>query len=86
MWIAEGTWANYSEIKNNATVKYQATSTKLSKYFANHDFTYTCLNPGDHTVLVRYSDGSYETFYITLMHINLCNAYAMPAISFTDFK
>lgn len=66
MWIAEGTWSNYSEIKNNATVKYQVTPVKLANYFATHDFTYTCLNPGAHTVLIRYNDGSYDTLYTTL--------------------
>ncbi len=66
MWIAEGTWASYSEIKNNATVKYQAAATKLANYFANHDFTYTTANPGEHTVLIRYNDGTYDVMYINL--------------------
>ncbi len=68
MWIAEGTWNSYSEIKNNVaeTAKYQAAATKLSNYFAFHDFTYTTSNPGAHTVLIRYNDGTQD-----VMHINL---------------
>ncbi len=66
MWIAEGTWSSYSEIKNNATVKYQAAATKLSNYFANHDFTYTTANPGDHTVLIRYNDGTQDVIHTNL--------------------
>ncbi len=68
MWIAEGRWTTYSEIKNNvaAGAKYQATSTKLANYFATNDFTYTTANPGEHTVLIRYNDGTTEVHYITL--------------------
>ncbi len=66
MWIAEGTWNSYSEIKNNATVKYQAAATKLSKCFASHDFTYTTANPGEHTVLIRYNDGTQDVIHTTL--------------------
>ncbi len=67
MWIAEGTWNNYSEIKNNAEWKYQAAAAKLSNYFATHDITVTCPQPGMHTVLIRYTDGSYEVMYIDLV-------------------
>ena len=68
MWIAEGTWTTYSEIKNNVAsgAKYQATATKLANYFATNDFTYTTANPGEHTVLIRYNDGSVEALHITL--------------------
>ncbi len=66
MWIAEGTYTDYSDIKNNATVKYQAAAAKLSNYFANHDFTYTTANPGEHTVLIRYNDGTQDVLYIDL--------------------
>jgi hypothetical protein len=66
MWIAEGTWSSYSEIKNQATVKYQAAAAKLSNYFANHDFTYTTANPGEHTVLIRYNDGTQDVIHTTL--------------------
>ncbi len=68
MWIAQGTWTTYSEIKNQvaAGAKYQATSTKLANYFATNDFTYTCLAPGAHTVLIRYNDGTVEALHIDL--------------------
>ena len=68
MWIAEGTWNSYSEIKNNvaAGAKYQAAATKLSNYFANHDFTYTTADPGAHTVLIRYNDGTQDVMHIDL--------------------
>ena len=66
MWIAEGIWNNYTEIKYNATVKYQAAAAKLSNYFANHDFTYTTANPGVHTVLIRYNDGTQDVLRIDL--------------------
>ncbi len=68
MWIAEGTWKTYSEIKNNvaAGAKYQATSNKLANYFATNDFTYVTANPGAHTVLIRYNDGSVEYHHINL--------------------
>ena len=66
MWIAEGTYNSYSEIKNNATVKYQAAAAKLSNYFADHDFTYTTADPGAHTVLIRYNDGTQDVMHIDL--------------------
>ncbi len=67
MWIAQGTWNNYSEIKNNAEWKYQAAAAKLDNYFATHDFTLTCVAPGAHTVLIRYTDGSYEVHHTELV-------------------
>ena len=66
LWIAEGSFESYAEIKASTAFKYQATSTKLANYFANHDFTYTVTNPGEYTVLIRYTDGSYEVHHITL--------------------
>ena len=66
LWIAQGIFNSYAEIKASTNFKYQATSTKLANYFANHDFTYTLTNPGDYTVLIRYTDGSYEVLHTTL--------------------
>ena len=68
LWIAEGTWGSYAEIKNYvaAGAKYQAAAAKLSNYFADHDFTYTCANPGDYTVLIRYNDGTQDVIHTTL--------------------
>ena len=68
IWFAQGTWTTYAEIKNNVVdgAKYQATATKLANYFATNDFTYTCLAPGEHTVLIRYNDETVEYHHITL--------------------
>ena len=68
IWFAQGTWTTYAEIKNNVAdgAKYQAASAKLANYFATNDFTYTCLVPGEHTVLIRYTDGTVEYHHITL--------------------
>ncbi len=66
MWIAKGSFENYSEIKASGEYKYQASAAKLSNYFATHDFTCTVNEPGDYTVLIRYNDGTYDVIYHTL--------------------
>ena len=60
--FSRGTTKN--QVATNA--KYQATATKLANYFATNDFTYVTPNPGAHTVLIRYNDGSVEALHITL--------------------
>ncbi len=68
LWIAEGTWNTYSEIKNECTgFKYQASSNKLDLYAkTTHDFSYTLYTPGDYTVLIRYNDGTTDVIHTTL--------------------
>ena len=66
LWIAEGTFNSYAEIKASTAFKYQAAATKLALYFATHDFSYTVTNPGDYTILVRYNDGSFDVVHTTL--------------------
>ncbi|MBR4881243.1 MAG: InlB B-repeat-containing protein, partial [Clostridia bacterium] len=63
LWIAEGSFESYAEIKASTAFKYQATSAKLDTLFATHDFTYTVTNPGEYTVLIRYNDGSYDVIH-----------------------
>ncbi len=65
MWIAEGKWSSYSEIKNECTgFKYQASANKLDLYAkTTHDFSYTFTNPGWYTVLIRYNDGSVDVIH-----------------------
>ena len=66
LWIAKGEFSTYNEIKYSTGFKYQAASAKLDSLFANHDLTYTCPEPGVHTVLIRYTDGSCEVHHIDL--------------------
>ncbi|MBQ3182122.1 MAG: InlB B-repeat-containing protein [Clostridia bacterium] len=66
LWIAEGTFNSYAEIKASTAFKYQASAVKLANYFATHDFSYTVTNPGDYTVLIRYNDGSFDVVHTTL--------------------
>ncbi|MBQ3183290.1 MAG: InlB B-repeat-containing protein, partial [Clostridia bacterium] len=66
LWIAKGDFSTYNEIKYSTDFKYQAAAAKLDTLFVTHDFTYTCPEPGVHTVLIRYADGSYEVHHIDL--------------------
>ncbi|MBQ4601689.1 MAG: carbohydrate-binding domain-containing protein, partial [Clostridia bacterium] len=66
LWIAEGTFNSYAEIKASTAFKYQASAVKLANYFATHDFSYTVTNPGAYTILVRYNDGSFDVVHTTL--------------------
>ncbi|MBQ4601287.1 MAG: hypothetical protein IJB24_00370, partial [Clostridia bacterium] len=60
-FIAKGEYTTYSEVKENRIVN--VTSEKIA---GKHDYTYTVSEPGVHTVLIRYNDGSLEFQYITL--------------------
>lgn len=66
LWIAKGTFNNYSEIKASTEFKYQASAVRLSNYYLTHDFSYTVADPGDYTILIRYNDGSFDIMYLTL--------------------
>ena len=67
MWLAEGTFNSYAEIKASTGFKYQASASKLDLYAkTTHDFSYTMTNPGDYTVLIRYNDGSFDVIHHTL--------------------
>ncbi len=67
MWLAEGTFNSYNEIKASTAFKYQASANKLDLYAkTTHDFSYTMTNPGPYTVLIRYNDGSVDVIHTTL--------------------
>ncbi|MBQ4561921.1 MAG: leucine-rich repeat protein, partial [Clostridia bacterium] len=67
MWLAEGTFNSYSEIKASTGFKYQASANKLDLYAkTTHDFSYTMTNPGPYTVLIRYNDGTADVIHHTL--------------------
>ncbi len=58
-FIAKGQFNNYDEIKDNGYI-VRVTSAKLGD---KHDYTYVVPNPGMHTVLIRYNDGSEVIFH-----------------------
>ncbi|MBQ3182248.1 MAG: InlB B-repeat-containing protein, partial [Clostridia bacterium] len=67
LWIAEGTFNSYAEIKASTAFKYQASANKLALYaVTTHDFSYTVTNPGDYTVLIRYNDNTFDVIHTTL--------------------
>ncbi len=57
-FIAKGEYNSYSELKNDYIVRL--TTNKIA---GKHDYTYTVTDPGIHTVLVRYNDGSELIFH-----------------------
>ncbi len=57
-FIAKGEFNSYNEIKNNKYI-VRVTPTKIA---GKHSYTYTVSEPGMHTVLVRYNDGSEYIF------------------------
>lgn len=64
MWLAEGTFNSYNEIKTSTAFKYQASKNKLDLYAkTTHDFSYTMTNPGTYTVLIRYNDGTFDVIH-----------------------
>jgi hypothetical protein len=64
MWLAEGTFNSYSEIKASTAFKYQASANKLDLYAkTTHDFSYTMTDPGAYTVLIRYNDGTFDVIH-----------------------
>ena len=58
-FIAKGEYSSYNEIKNNGYI-VRVTDTKMA---GKHSYTYTVSEPGVHTVLVRYNDGSEYIFH-----------------------
>ncbi|MBQ4560920.1 MAG: InlB B-repeat-containing protein [Clostridia bacterium] len=67
MWLAEGTFNSYAEIKASTGFKYQASVNKMNVFAkTTHDFSYTMTNPGDYTVLIRYNDGTTDVIHHTL--------------------
>ena len=67
MWLAEGTFNTYNEIKASTAFKYQASQNKLDLYAkTTHDFSYTMTNPGAYTVLIRYNDGTVDVIHTEL--------------------
>lgn len=61
-FIAKGEYNTYNEIKTNGYI-VNVTAAKIA---GKHDYTYTVSQPGVHTVLIRYNDGTYEAQHITL--------------------
>ncbi len=58
-FIAKGEFNSYREIKDNGYI-FSATAAKIG---TKHDYTYAVKEPGIHTVLIRYNDGSFEVFH-----------------------
>ena len=58
-FIAKGEFDSYNEIKNNGYI-VRLTANKIA---GKHSYTYTVTEPGMHTVLVRYNDGSEYIFH-----------------------
>ncbi len=58
-FIAKGEFNNYNEIKNNGYI-VRLTANKIA---GKHSYTYTVTEPGMHTILVRYNDGSEYIFH-----------------------
>ncbi len=61
-FIAKGEYNSYSDLKNDYIVRL--TTTKIAD---KHDYTYTVKDPGVHTILVRYNDGSELFFHENLV-------------------
>ena len=61
-FIAKGEFNTYRELKNNGYI-VSVTSVKLGE---KHSYTYTVKEPGVHTVLIRYNDGTQKIFHETL--------------------
>ena len=58
-FIAKGEFNTYNEIKDNGYI-VRLTANKIA---GKHSYTYTVSEPGMHTVLVRYNDGSEYIFH-----------------------
>lgn len=61
-FIAKGEYNSYREIKDNGYI-VSITSAKIG---AKHDYSYTVYEPGVHTFLIRYNDGTEKIFHKTL--------------------
>ncbi len=62
-FIAKGEYNTYREIKDNGYI----VSISAAKIGAKHDYNYTVYEPGVHTILIRYNDGTEEIFHETLV-------------------
>ncbi|MBR4881759.1 MAG: leucine-rich repeat domain-containing protein, partial [Clostridia bacterium] len=58
-FISKGEFNSYNEIKNNGYI-VRLTSAKID---GKHNYTYTVTDPGMHTILVRYNDGTSYIFH-----------------------
>lgn len=58
-FIAKGEYNTYREIKNDGYL-FSATAEKLG---TKRQYTYTAKEPGIHTVLIRYNDGTQKIFH-----------------------
>lgn len=58
-FIAKGEFNTYNEIKNNGYI-VRLTSNKIA---GKHNYTYTVSDPGMHTILVRYNNGTEYIFH-----------------------
>ena len=61
-FIAKGEFSSYAEIKQNGYI-FSASATKIA---GKHDYNYTVYEPGVHTILIRYNDGTTDVFHETL--------------------
>ncbi len=61
-YIAKGEYNTYREIKDNGYI-VSVTDAKIGN---KHNYTYTVYEPGVHTILIRYNDGSQAIFHETL--------------------
>ena len=66
LWIGQGEWTTYRELKDNAPWSVQISEAKLDTKFYDHDYSYTCVYPGIHTAIIRYNDGTSDVMYINL--------------------
>ncbi|MBQ3183886.1 MAG: hypothetical protein IJB57_09490 [Clostridia bacterium] len=62
-FIAKGEFNSYNEIKNNGYI-VRVTANKIA---GKHSYTYTVSEPGVHTILVRYNDGTEHIFHEELV-------------------
>ena len=62
-YIAKGEYNTYREIKDNGYI----VSISANKIGAKHDYTYVVYEPGVHTVLIRYNDGTETVMHETLV-------------------
>lgn len=62
IFIAKGEFGTYREIKDNGYI----VSISSAKIGTKHDYSYTVYEPGAHTVLIRYNDGTQKIFHETL--------------------
>ncbi|MBR4881343.1 MAG: hypothetical protein IKU19_05375, partial [Clostridia bacterium] len=91
MWVAEGHWTSYYEIKNYCFgFKYQAASPKLTELGkTSHDWSYTLTNPGEYTILFRFNDGTTKVIYHTIevdVPVFTVDGYKVTVSNIADVK